>query len=132
MNNEGLEPIFQIFTEIQTGTNTKENLDKLLIFFDQKTIKHFFENLEQVFLIVIKNHENNNIPLKNIKDFIKQFFQKIVIIPKKIDLTKEFICHFCRFFTQTTKRSKYRSVSIYFLRNFTIFIIRNIFISLFK
>lgn len=132
MKNDALETIFQIFTEVQTGTNTKENLDKLLEFYEKKTKKMFLENLEQVFLIVIKNFEKNNIPLKNIKDFLKQFIQKIIKIQKKIELTKDFICHFCKFFTQNTKKTKYRSVSVYFLRKIILFIIRTLFNSLFE
>jgi hypothetical protein len=39
----------------------------------------------------------------------------VVNIQNKIPLAKEFICHFCCFFTQDTKKSKYRSISLYFL-----------------
>ena len=118
MNNvsSSLEEIFQIFNEVQTGTNTKDNIELLLNHFEKKKFKSLLNDLEQIFLIIIKNYEKNNIPLKNIKDFLKQFISKILKMPKKTELTKELICHFCRFFTQNTKKTRYRTVNIYFLR----------------
>lgn len=116
MSNNSLEEVFLIFNEIQTGTNTKENLEKLLNFVEKKSIKQLISNLENVFLIIVKNYDKNNIPLKNIKDFLKQFIIKLTKLQKKIQQTKELICHFCNFFTQNTKKPKYRSVNVYFLR----------------
>ena len=117
-----LEEIFQIFNEVQTGTNTKENVEKLIGFVEKKTIKAFVENLEQVFLIIIKNYEKVNIPLKNIKDFLKQFIGKLVKVQKKMHQTQELISNFCTFFTQKTKKTKFQTVNLYFLRKFVIFI----------
>jgi hypothetical protein len=113
-----LEEFFEIFNEIQTGSNTKENLEKMLSIVEKKKMKNLIDNLEQVFLIIIKNYEKNNIPLKNIKDFLKQFLAKLIKNEKKLPLAKDLISHFCSFFTQNTKKSKYRSVNIYFLRKF--------------
>jgi hypothetical protein len=115
MNNESLDECFNAFNEIQTGTNINHHLDKFLNHFDKKNLKSLLTNLEEVFMIIIKNFDKNNIPLKNIKNFLKKFITKIVNIQNKIPLAKEFICHFCSFFTQDTKKSKYRSISLYFL-----------------
>lgn len=118
MSHESLDVFFSMFNEIQTGTNLKENLENFLNLFEKKNLKSFIKNLEDIFLIIIKNFDKNHIPLKNIKNFLKQFISKVMKIQKKIPLSKEFICHFCCFFTQDTKKNKYRTINLYFLSTF--------------
>ena len=67
--------IYNIFNEIQTDTNTKDNLTKLIGFFEKKKTKEFIEIIEQVILMIYKYHDKNNAALKNIKDFLKRFLE---------------------------------------------------------
>ena len=107
--------IYQVFNEIQTGTNTSDNLDTLIKIFEKAKPLEFNECIEKVFLIIIKNYDKNNVVLKNIKDFLKSFIEKIMKVPKIFESTKKFINYFCDLFTYNTKKYKLRNLCIYFL-----------------
>jgi hypothetical protein len=110
------EDIYEIFNSIQTGSNTAENLENLVKFFEKDKDKtHFVENLEKVFLIVIKNYEKNNIALKNVKDFVQDFLEKLMRNQKLKDGTKKLLNHFCQLFSSHMKKQKFKIVCIYLL-----------------
>ena len=107
--------IYNIFNEIQTDTNTKDNLTKLIGFFEKKKTKEFIEIIEQVILMIYKYHDKNNAALKNIKDFLKRFLEKIIKIQKLKNENIEFIEYFCNLFTQNTKKNSIKELSLIFL-----------------
>jgi hypothetical protein len=108
--------VYQIFNEIQTRTNTSENFDNFVSIFEkEKNAVKFNEVIENVFLIIFNNYEKNNVVLKNIKEFMKDFLEKIVKVAKLKEKTKAFINYFCNLFTQTVKKPKYKGLCIYFL-----------------
>jgi hypothetical protein len=112
------EEMYDIFNSIQTGSNTAESLDKLIKHFEKdKDGARFIEHLEKVFLIIIKNYEKNNIALKNIKDFIQDFLEKLMRNQKLKDGTKKLLNHFCQLFSSHTKKQKFKIVCIYLLSN---------------
>ena len=71
------QTLYGIFNEIQTRTDTKENLQSLYELFEATPIQEFNECLENVFLIIFYNYEKNTLPLKNIREFLKSFIEKI-------------------------------------------------------
>jgi hypothetical protein len=107
--------IYKIFNDIQTRTNTSENLENFVSLFEKSKWKEFNSIMENVFLIMMKNYEKNNVVLKNIKEFLKSFIEKILKIPKTLENTKKFINYFCDMFTCNTKKSKHKNLCIYFL-----------------
>jgi hypothetical protein len=109
------EQVYKIFNEIQTGSNTKENLDNFIKIFEKTKPQTFCETIENVFLIIIKNYEKNNVAIKNIKEFIKNFLEKTAKNTKNRDNLKKFISHFCNLFTSTVKKNKFKIICIYFL-----------------
>jgi len=126
-NNETYKDrIYHVFNEIQTGTNTSDNLDTLIKIFEKANPQEFNDCMEKVFLIIIKNYDKNNVVLKNIKDFLKSFIEKIMKIPKIFDSTKKFINHFCDLFTYNTKKFKLRNLCIYFLSKIPYYIFFNL------
>jgi hypothetical protein len=122
--------IYRILNDIQTRTNTSDNLDSFIKIYQKNKEKEFNESLENVFLIIMKNFDKNNVVLKNIKEFIKLFLDKIVKITKLRETTKRFLNNFCQLFTMSTKKPKYKNLCIYFLSN-TIIIFRYIPLSIF-
>ena len=112
--------VYQIFTDIQTRSNTTENLESFVKIFEKNPVVKFNDVLENVFLIIIKNFEKNNVALKNIKEFIKSFMEKAIKISssKAKDNLKKFIKHFCEFFTSNAKKHKYKTLCLYFLSKF--------------
>jgi hypothetical protein len=113
--------VYKIFNDIQTRTNTMENLESFLAIYEKskgKGMPDFLSALEQVFLIVMKNYEKNNIVLKNIKEFIKLFIEKIIKITKLKESTKMLINYFCKMFTGNAKRPKYKTLCVYFLSKY--------------
>ena len=109
--------VYKIFNDIQTGTNTNENLKSFVSIYEKNSITKFNEAIENVFLIILKNYEKNNVVLKNIKEFLKLFLEKIVKITKLIESTKCFLNHFCKLFINNVKKPKYKTLCIYFLSN---------------
>ncbi len=110
------EDIYDIFNNTQTGSNTVENLSKLINFFEKEKNKdNFITHLEMVLLIILKNFEKSNMALKNIGEFISDFLQKILKIQKMKDHNKKLLNHFCQLFTLNTKKHKIRNLCIYFL-----------------
>jgi hypothetical protein len=110
--------IYKIFNDIQTRTNTMENLESFLSIYEKskgKGMQDFLAVLEQIFLIVLKNYEKNNVVLKNIKEFIKLFLEKIIKITKLKESTKQLINYFCKMFTGSAKKPKYKTLCVYFL-----------------
>ena len=71
------EKIYQIFNQIQTSTEIKQNLKDLYELYESLNIKDFIEILEKVILIIFSNYEKNTVPLKNIKEFLRNFIEKI-------------------------------------------------------
>ena len=112
------QTLYGIFNEIQTRTDTKENLQSLYELFEATPIQEFNECLENVFLIIFYNYEKNTLPLKNIREFLKSFIEKISKSQKLKKNTKEFLNYFCNLFTLNAKKIKYKSLSIYFLTIF--------------
>jgi 6-pyruvoyl-tetrahydropterin synthase len=113
------EDIYEIFNNIQTGSNTVDNQSKLVNFFEKEKNKdNFITHLEMVFLIILKNFEKSNMALKNIGDFIADFIQKVVKMPKIKEANKKLLNHFCQLFTFSTKKPKIRNLCIYFLGKF--------------
>jgi hypothetical protein len=112
------EDIYEIFNNIQTGSNTVDNLSKLISFFEKEKNKdNFITLLEMVFLIILKNFDKSNMALKNIGDFISDFLQKILKIQKMKEHNKKLLNHFCQLFTLNTKKPKIKNLCIYFLCN---------------
>jgi hypothetical protein len=110
------EDIYEIFNSIQTGSNTNENLENLLMHFEKdKDKEHFIKHLENVFLIIIKNYEKNNIALKNIKDLIQDFLEKITRNQKQKEGAKKLLNHFCQLFSSHARKQKFKIICIYFL-----------------
>lgn len=125
--------IFEIFSEIQTRTNTKENLESFCEIFENNSIDEFNEILEKVFLIILYNYDKNTLPLKNIREFLKIFIERIVKNSNLKNKVKDFLNYFCTLFTSNAKKLKYKSLSIYFLsKNFIFKIHSGIFESLLK
>ena len=55
------QTLYGIFNEIQTRTDTKENLQSLYELFEATPIQEFNECLENVFLIIFYNYEKNTL-----------------------------------------------------------------------
>lgn len=109
------EKIFLIFNEIQNITNYKENLKSLYKLYESMNIKTFNKIIEDILLIIIYNYDNNNCPLKNIRDFIKNFVDTITKNQKLKKKNIEFLSYFCNLLTSSGKKQKYKWLSIYFL-----------------
>jgi hypothetical protein len=109
------EKIYKIFNEIQTRTNTSENLESFIKIYEEATPTEFNAVMENVFLIIINYYDKNDVVLKNIKEFIKSFIERILKIPKVLKNTKKFINHFCKLFTSNTKKPKWKNLCISFL-----------------
>lgn len=107
--------VYKIFNDIQTRTNTNENLENFVHIFEKNQVKNFQEVLENIFLIIFKNYDKNNVVLKNIKEFIKSFLEKVVKSAKVKENTKKLINYFCKLFTNGVKKPKYKTLCIYFL-----------------
>ena len=107
--------IFKIFNEIQTRTNTKEHHDQLINLFKKNKSAPFCQALDDIFLIIIKNFDKNTMPLKNIKEFMKDFLFAALKLPKHQEEAKQFLNHFCNFFIQNPKKNKHKSLLLYFL-----------------
>jgi hypothetical protein len=110
--------VYKIFNDIQTRTNTTENLDNFVALYEKskgKAFTDFRDALEQVFLIVMKNYEKNNVVLKNIKEFVKLFIEKIIKITKLKENTKILLNFFCKMFTGNVKKPRFKTLCIYFL-----------------
>ena len=114
------EKIYQIFNQIQTSTEIKQNLKDLYELYESLNIKDFIEILEKVILIIFSNYEKNTVPLKNIKEFLRNFIEKISKNQKIKKKNSEFLNYFCDLFTQNTRKLRYKSLSIYFLQIFLI------------
>jgi len=123
--------IYKIFNDIQTRTNTSENMENFISIYESNNVKQFNEIMENIFLIILKNYEKNNIVLKNIKEFVKNFIDKVLRQSKLKEHNKSFINYFCKLFTNTVKKPKHKNLCIYFLSNF-ILIFRYFPNSLFK
>lgn len=111
--------IFRIFNEIQTGSNTIDNLDELFKHFEKKETKKFNETFESVILIIFKNYDKNNVALKNIKEFLLNFLDRITKVHKLNNKTSELLAHMCSLLCLTTKKVKHKILCLYFLSNFT-------------
>ena len=109
--------LFKIFNDIQTRTNTKENTDALIDLFKKSKHITFCDALDEVFLIIIKNYDKNAMPLKNIKEFVKEFLFAIIKLQKHQDQAKKFLNHYCEFFIQNPKKNKHKTLLLYFLGN---------------
>jgi hypothetical protein len=115
------DEIYAIFNSIQTGSNMAENLENLVKHFEKdKDKENFISLLEKVFFIIIKNYEKNNMALKNIKDFIQDFLEKIIRNQKQKDGAKKFLNYFCQLFATHTKKQKFKIVNIYLLSKYKI------------
>ena len=109
------QKIYDIFSAIQTRTDTKENLQSLYEIYESTPIDEFNEILESIFMVIFYNYDKNTLPLKNIREFLKSFIEKIVKNQKLKKQTKEFLNYFCNLFTLNGKKIKYKSLSLYFL-----------------
>jgi len=107
--------IFKIFNEIQTRTNTKENLEELINHFKKSKPAKFCEDMDDIYLIIIKNFDKNTMPLKNIKEFSKDFLFSVLKLPKHQEQAKKFLNHYCEFFIQNPKKNKHKTILLYFL-----------------
>lgn len=107
--------VYKIFNDIQTRTDTSENMEAFLRHFEKKEVKIFNEVMENVFLIILKNYDKNSVVLKNIKEFIKSFLDKVVKVPRLKENTKKFLNYFCKLFTNAVKKPKYKTLCLYFL-----------------
>ena len=72
------QKIYDIFSAIQTRTDTKENLQSLYELYESTPIDEFNEILESIFMVIFYNYDKNTLPLKNIREFLKSFIEKIV------------------------------------------------------
>lgn len=109
------EQIFKIFNEIQSETNTKENMKSLYRLYESTNINEFIKILEDIFLIIFYNYDKNTCPLKNIKDFLKTFIDYTLKNQKLKNKNITFLNYFCNLFTKNGKKSKYKQLSVYFL-----------------
>ena len=71
------EKIYQIFNQIQTSTEIKQNLKDLYELYEEHNTKEFIDIIENVIYIIFANYEKNTVPLKNIRDFFRTFIEKI-------------------------------------------------------
>jgi hypothetical protein len=114
------ENIYKIFNDIQTRCNTKENTEELITIFEKNKVNKFNEVIEKVFLIIFKEFDKNNVALKNIKEFVKGFLEKIVK-QKHQEKAKSFIEYFCALFTSSVKKQKFKTLCLYFLSKLNYF-----------
>lgn len=109
------EKMFSIFNNIQTRTETKDNLEAFYALFESAPIPDFNEALESIVLIIFFNYDKNNLPLKNIKEFLKLFLEKALRNQKLKEKLRAFLKHFCNLLTLNAKKIKYKNLSLYFL-----------------
>lgn len=109
------EQMFSIFNDIQTRTETKDNLEEFYALFESAPIAEFNEALENIFIIIFFNYDKNNLPLKNIKDFLKLFIEKALKNQKLKEKIRSFLKYFCNLLTLNAKKLKYKNLSLYFL-----------------
>lgn len=107
--------IYKIFNEIQTETNTKENLSALVAIYERRKLEEFIDIIQNVIMMIFKYHEKNNAALKNIKDFLKKFLEKIIKIQKLKKENSVFIEYFCNLLTQNAKKHQHKELCFLFL-----------------
>lgn len=112
------EQIFEIFNEIQSETNTKENMKSLYALYESMNVNDFNKIVEDILLIIFYNFDKNTCPLKNIRDFIRSFIDRIVKNQKLKNKNITFLNHFCNLFLLSGKKVKYKQLSIFFLSKF--------------
>ena len=110
--------MYEIFNKIQSVTDTKNNLKKLITLYENENINEFISNLEKIFAIIFYNYDKNTVPLKNIREFLKTFLDKITKNQKNKKKNEEFINYFCELFIHNSKKIKYKTLNIYFLNIF--------------
>jgi len=110
--------MYGIFNKIQSVTDTKNNLKKLINLYENENINEFISNLEKIFAIIFYNYDKNTVPLKNIREFLKTFLDKITKNQKNKKKNEEFINYFCELFIHNSKKIKYKTLNIYFLNIF--------------
>ena len=71
------EKIYQIFNQVQTSTDIKQNLKDLYELYEENNTKEFIQIIENVIFIIFSNYEKNTVPLKNVRDFLRTFIEKI-------------------------------------------------------
>ncbi len=109
------EEIYDIFNEIQTDTNSRENLTKLVNLYEKAKFDKFIDILQNIIMMIFKYHDKNTAALKNIKDFIKRFLEKIIKIQKLKNFNTVFIEYFCNLLTQNAKKHQHKELCFLFL-----------------
>jgi len=107
--------IYEIFNEIQTDTNTKENLSRLVTFYEKGKFDDFIDIIQNVLMMIFKYHDKNTAALKNIKDFLKRFLEKIIKIQKMKKSNTVLIEYFCNLLTQNAKKNLHKDLCFLFL-----------------
>ncbi|MCQ2818450.1 MAG: hypothetical protein MJ252_14375 [archaeon] len=120
MADDPEDTIFAIFNEIQTDTNTKDNLKKLYSLYESTSSDDFCQIIEDILLIVFYNYEKNVCSWKNIREFIKNFIENIVKNQKLKEKNKKFLKHFCELLCLTTKKIKQKQMAVQLLSIFLI------------
>ena len=110
--------IYEIFNEIQTDTNTKENLSRLVTFYEKGKFDEFVDIIQNVLMMIFKYHDKNTAALKNIKDFLKRFLEKIIKIQRMKKNNSVFIEYFCNLLTQNAKKHQHKDLCFLFLSIF--------------
>jgi hypothetical protein len=107
--------IYRIFNQIQTDTNTKENLSALITLFEKRRIDSFIVGISNIVNMTFMQYDKNFSPLKNIIDFLKRFLDKICKIQKVQREIIVFIEYFCNLFCQNAKKNEHRELCFMFL-----------------
>ena len=119
MSVELKEKIYTIFNDIQTRTDTKENMDLLCSLFESHSSRDINIVMENIFLMIFSTFDKNSLPLKNIREFLKSFIEKIIKNQKLKKQTSSFLNYFCLLFSLNGKKMKYKYLSLYFLSKYT-------------
>jgi len=109
------EEIYEIFNEIQTDTNIKENLAKFINFYEKGKFDDFIDILQNVIMMIFKYHDKSTAALKNIKDFLKKFLEKIIKNQKMKKFNTVLIEYFCNLLTQNAKKHHHKDLCFLFL-----------------
>lgn len=112
--------IYQAFNEIQTRTNFKENQKLIFKYFETERVEEFTEIIEKVVLIIIKHHDKNSQALNNIKTAFKNLVRTMLKADKLNLKTKHFLNRIVLFLSRHSRKSTYKSFSLFFLKIFTI------------
>ena len=109
------QKVYKIFSDIQTSLDKKENLSDFYEIYEDISINEFINYLDNIFGMIFTQYDKNNVPIKNIREFLKKFLEKSVKNSKLKKKNTELINHYCELFTKSAKKSNVKMLCIYFL-----------------